>query len=149
MTFFPLFIALTLSNIAKYMRFTTSDKVVERCLIQVCRLGIPMDASMELDAVDEYKQQEHRLSLTSTPQDKSHHDYFPPWFVKPVANQFWLPEQLGGGSSLSRNPSMPVASTNGLNKFQRNNLEFKESNIWNGIAPILSFRLDSLLPMAF
>ena len=69
---------------------------------------------MELDAVDEYKQQEHRLSLTSTPQDKSHHDYFPPWFVKPVANQFWLPEQLGGGSSLSRNPSMRVASTNDL-----------------------------------
>ena len=36
---------------------------------------------------------------------------------------------------MSRNPSMPVASTNDLNIFQRNNLEFKESNIWNGIAP--------------
>ena len=54
-------------------------------------------------AVDEY-----------TKHDKSHHNDFPPWFVKPVANQFWLPEELGGGSSLSLNPSTRVASTNDL-----------------------------------
>ena len=64
-------------------------------------------------AVDEYTKQE-RLSLSPTPPDKSPHNDFPPWFVKPVANQFWLPEELGGGSSLSLNPSTRVASTNDL-----------------------------------
>jgi len=58
-----------------------------------------------------------KLELTILKQQQKlhlHHHAFPPLFVKPVAKQFWLPDQLGGGSSLNHTPTTRVASTNDL-----------------------------------
>ena len=47
-------------------------------------------------------------------QHGTEHKEFPPFFSKPVARQFWLPDELGGGNSLKNEASHRVATTNDL-----------------------------------